>query len=119
MGYTSFGKYVRKLMIDSDENLLDLSKVLEVSSAFVSSVFTGKKSVPDAWLEKLTDHYRLSSKEINELVNARDEAKKSVNIDLSRTNIEQRKLAFQFQRKLTNLNNKEIEKLMSILNKGE
>ena len=38
MGYTNFGKMIRKLMIDNEENLGTLSNLFDVSTAFVSAV---------------------------------------------------------------------------------
>ena len=42
MKYTAFGKVVRKLMIDRDENLKDIAKLFDVCAAFVSLVLGGK-----------------------------------------------------------------------------
>ena len=44
MNYSSFGKELRKIMIDNDSRLYDLAKALGVSSSFVSSVICGNKS---------------------------------------------------------------------------
>lgn len=43
MGYTWFGKSIRKLMIDNEENLGNLAQLLGVTNAFVSSVLIEKK----------------------------------------------------------------------------
>ena len=38
MGYTKFGKIVRKEMIDHDENLLSIARLLGVTTSFVSNL---------------------------------------------------------------------------------
>ncbi|WP_019221821.1 helix-turn-helix domain-containing protein [Bartonella senegalensis] len=56
---TPFGKILRKLRIDHSERLLDMSKKLGVSIAFLSSVEIGKKSVPVGMEEKIIELYDL------------------------------------------------------------
>ena len=118
MGYTPFAKNVRKMMIDADENLLDLSELLDCSVSFVSLVFTGKKAVPESWVEIISKHYDLNDIQREELFEAYCESKRNVQIDLSNSNNSQRKLALQFQRNLNGLTEEEIERLSEILKKG-
>ena len=118
MGYTPFAKNLRKMMIDADENLVDLSKLLDCSVSFVSLVFTGKKATPESWVEIISKHYNLNGIQKNELFEAYCESKKNVQIDLSNSNNSQRKLALQFQRNLNGLTDDEIEKQSEILKKG-
>ena len=42
---TEFGKILRKLRIDRQELLRDMAKNLEVSSAYLSAVETGKRKI--------------------------------------------------------------------------
>ncbi len=53
MAYTSFGKFLRKLMVDNDQNLQDLSELFGVSVPFISSVLMGKKNIPSGVLHLL------------------------------------------------------------------
>ena len=115
MGYTKFGKIVRKLMIDNDENLLSIAKLLNVTTSFVSAVLTGSKSVPDNWVDELSEHYELNSSNREELYNAYCEDKKNVRIDVENVSLDQKKLALQFQRKLPELNDDEIKNITKIL----
>ena len=50
---TQLGKELKKLRIDIGVTLLGFSKMLGCSSAFLSAVETGKKRVPDNFLEIL------------------------------------------------------------------
>lgn len=117
MGYTNFGKIVRKLMIDNDENLGDVAALMGVSSAFVSSVLTGKKNIPENWYNTLCDHYSLDEKTKEELYNTYCEEKNSVRIDVENTSLESKKLAIQFQRSFPTLSEEELHEIWEILGK--
>ena len=78
MGYTKFGKIVRKEMIDHDENLLSIAKLLGVTTSFVSAVLTGGKSVPDNWVYDLSKHYNIVGSKFDELYDAYCEDKKTI-----------------------------------------
>lgn len=118
MGYTKFGKMIRKEMIDHDENLLTIAKLLVVTTSFVSAVLTGSKSIPDNWVYELSKHYGLEGTKYNELYDAYCEDKKNVRIDVGNVSLTQKKLVLQFQRKLHELNEDEIQSIFNIL-KGE
>lgn len=115
MGYTKFGKIVRKEMIDHDENLLSISRLLGVTTSFVSAVLTGGKSVPDNWVDELSKHYGLTGLKYDQLYNAYCEDKKNVRIDVENAPLTQKKLAVQFQRKLPELNENEMQSIFDIL----
>lgn len=119
MGYTNFAKFIRKLMIDHDQNLGILAKELDVSAAFVSSVFTGKKPIPETWLDKIIKLYNLNKRKQEELLKAYSESKESIKLDLSMLNQRKKELAIQFQRKFENLSKDDISKLEKILKESE
>lgn len=54
---TELGKELRKLRIDLGETLMDMSNRLNVSSAFLSAIETGRKRIPDDFLERLSEKY--------------------------------------------------------------
>ena len=115
---TSFGKEIRKIMIDKDENLIDLASVLDVTIPFVSSVLNGNKNVPNSWFKILKQHYDLNEEQIENLKILAEESKNTIKFDLSMCNKNQRGLAVQLQRNLSNLNDDDIERIKEIL-KGE
>ncbi len=115
MGYTKFGKIVRKEMIDHDENLLSIAQLLGVTTSFVSAVLTGAKSVPDNWIDALSKHYGLKDAKYDEFYSAYCEDKKNVRIDVENVPLTQKKLALQFQRKLPELDEDEIQSIFDIL----
>ena len=114
--YSSFGKMVRKLMIDNDETLVDLATVLGgVSTAFVSAVLTGKKAVPEHWVSAICEHYHLDHKEQNALYSAYLSQRSYVKIDLASIPAENRTVAVQFQRKLPGLSEEALASILAIL----
>lgn len=115
MERSSFGKELKKLMIDNDECLIHLSELFEVSIPFVSAVISGKKNVPENWIDKITIHYELNLQEKNRLKDLADESKQMLKINLNNCSNAQRGLALQLQRNLNNLDEEEIKQLMDIL----
>ena len=115
MGYTRFGKKVKKMMIDRDENLGTLAKLLNVSTAFVSSVLIGNKSIPEDWYRALCNHYALNEEDKNDLYDAFCETKKMIRVDLSNVQNDKKKLALEFQRKLPSISQSELNSIREIL----
>lgn len=115
MGYTRFGKSIRKLMIDNEENLGDLAQLLGVTTAFVSSVLIGKKPVPEEWYNKLSEHYGLDDLAKNDLYDAYCETKNTVKLDVSNVETGKKRLALQFQRRLPELSEEELKSIFDIL----
>ena len=70
MNITEFGKFIRKFRLDHDERLFDMAQKLQVSSAFLSSVETGKKSIPQKMLDKIKTVYNMSDECFQQLIDA-------------------------------------------------
>lgn len=115
MEKSSFGKELRKLMIDNNESLINLADLFEVSIPFVSSVISGKKNVPDNWIDKISTHYNLDLQEKRHFTDLAEESKQMLKINLTQCTRPQRGLALQLQRNLNNLEDDEIKQLMEIL----
>ena len=105
-------------MIDNDENYVDLANLLDVSTAFVSAVMVGKKSVPEEWYEKFCDHYKLDETQKAELFTYYCDTKNTIKIDVSNANTNKKKLALQFQRRLPELSEEDLDCLFGILGEG-
>ena len=58
---TEYGKILRKLRIDKQELLKDMADCLDVSSAYLSAVETGKRRIPANWTERIIRLYRLDA----------------------------------------------------------
>ncbi len=116
--YTVFGEYFRILRIKHHEVLADAKEFLGVSAAFISSVETGKKNVPNEWEALIAEHYELNCNERKELKDAIENSRKTIKIDLSTVSDLQRQVAIQFQRSFEEMDVDSMIKIKSILEKG-
>ena len=108
---TIFGKFLRNLRHMHTELLKDMADNLGVSSAFLSAVETGKKSIPPTWLALISNKYELTAAQREALANAIDESQRAVTIDLTSQSGERRGVAVALARQFNNLSNAEVEML--------
>jgi transcriptional regulator with XRE-family HTH domain len=118
MQYTKFGEEFRILRIKHHEVLSDAAKFLSVSSSFVSAVETGKKNVPDKWLDMICCHYSLNEEQRKKLSQAIEESKTTVKIDMVTATEAQRNVALQFQRSFDDLDEQTAAEIMKILKRN-
>lgn len=81
---TDFGKFLRKFRIERDEKLYDMAKKLNISIAFLSSVETGKKPVPQKLIDNLKVAYDMSDEmyqEMNDIVSNMKEKDFKINTE--------------------------------------
>ena len=114
---TTISRLLRLIRLQHGEVLFDMAQKLGVTSAFLSAVENGRKPAPSTWLQKLTEQYGLSPQQQAELDSAFNENIKQVRISLDSAHGEQRDLAISFARRFDELDHKEIEAVMRILNK--
>lgn len=81
MKITEFGKVVRKARLDAEVSLLDMSKELDVSSAFLSGMETGRKKITEDWIAKIGNFFRTRGVDIQNLAELADVSNKSVNLE--------------------------------------
>ncbi len=117
---TELGKELRKLRIDQDERLYDMSKRLEKSSAFISAVERGSKKPPSGFEELVIAAYQLVGEAANALRRAADRSRKAFTIE-ARTPLERDAAGLMARRmssKMDALSPDELEKILAILRKG-
>lgn len=119
MAYTKFGEFMRVLRIKNHEVMGDTAKLLNCMVSFVSSVESGKKNVPEAWIPILIEHYNLTDNQQNELLEAIEDSKTQVKLNLSEASIPRRRLAVQFQRSFEKLDDETANAILNILNKED
>lgn len=117
MGYTKFGEFMRILRVKNHEVMGDTAKLLNVKVPFVSAVESGKKNVPEEWVEILAKHYDLDESQRAELQDAIEESKTQVKMNLTTATNIQRRVALQFQRSFDNLDEHTANELLKILDK--
>lgn len=115
MAYTEFGEFFRILRIKNHEVLADAKEFLGVSTAFISSVECGKKTIPNDWFGKIAEHYSLSEKDKMKLKEAIDNSKKSIRIDLAAATNLQKQVALQFQRSFDEDDEETLKEIQKIL----
>lgn len=113
---TRFGKELRKLRIEHDEILKDMSTRLGVSPAFLSAVEVGKKNIPDGWVKKIADIYCLNERQEQILNVAAAESVTSVKIDLISSCNSQREAALLFARDFNSLPKETAQQIIHLLN---
>lgn len=116
---TQFGKFCRKLRIEREEILKDMSDKLGVTSAYLSSVENAKRNVPKDWEEKLSKIYKLSKNQKKELKAAIIATQKEVTLRVNTKDKERQEFAVQLARKFDTLTRDEITKISEILKRGE
>ncbi|MBR1747695.1 MAG: XRE family transcriptional regulator [Clostridia bacterium] len=119
MTYTRYGEFLRILRVKYHEVMGDTAKVLNVKVPFVSAVESGKKNVPEEWVPKLIEHYKLNAQEQNELREAIEESKTQMKINLFSATEPKRRLAIQFQRSFEDLDDETAKAIIKLLNKEE
>ena len=115
MAYTKLGEYMRILRVKNHEVMGDIAKLLEVSLPFLSAVEKKKKNVPIEWVDKIVNHYNLNKDETNELLNAIEQSKTQMKIDLKSAPFFQRTAALQFARSFEDMDEETAKKIMELL----
>ena len=81
MKITEFGKVVRKARLDAEVSLLSMAKELQVTSAFLSGMETGRKKVTEEWIGKIKVFFESRNISLPNLAEAADVSNKSVNLE--------------------------------------
>lgn len=119
MSYTKFGEFMRIQRVKSHEVMGDTAKLLDVKLPFVSTVESGKRNVPEEWIPILIEHYNLNAEEQAELLEAVEQSKTQVKINLVSTTNTQRRLAVQFQRSFEKLDEDTAAAIIKLLDKED
>ena len=57
--YTKFGEELKILRTRRHQSIQDMADALGVSKGFLSKVESGKKAIPENWIDIITDYYHL------------------------------------------------------------
>ncbi|NDV48687.1 XRE family transcriptional regulator [Salipiger sp. PrR003] len=114
---TEIGKELRKLRIDEDERLLDMSQRLNKSSAFISAVERGTKSPPSGFEELVIKAYWLAGDAADALRRAADRSRKAFTIEADTPLA--RDTAGLMARRMDSLSDDELKSIFQILNKKD
>ena len=114
---TKLGIALRKIRLDRQELLKDMAAKLNVSSAFLSAVETGKKRLPANFVDRICSLYELSEEEKGELRLAADMSLDEVKINLADAPPARRQVAVSFAKALDGLTDDQISEIMRVFNK--
>ena len=116
---TEYGKILRHIRLDVSELLGVMADKLGLSSAYLSSIENGVRSIPIDLTKKIIEIYQLSLEEQEKLIQAEAETNKSLTIDLTNASIEQVETAAMFAREIKNLSVSELRDLYNKLKNKE
>ena len=114
---TKLGDFLRRLRLQNQEILKDMAKTLDVSSAFLSAVENGKKSMPDSWYPILQEKYSLDDNDMDFLKQVAMESQKTVSLNLQNASTSNKQLAVSFARQFDGMDEFTSQQILKILNK--
>ena len=114
---TAFGKELRKLRIDRGELIIDMARKLGKSASYISSIETGKRTVPEDMIDLVVKNYGLNTADRKRLMDAKDASLKEVRVNLDGLDPNRRDLAFILARKLDSFEDEEIDVIRQFINK--
>jgi len=114
---TELGKELRKLRIDHSERLLDMSKKIGKSSAFISAVETGQKAPPSGFEDLIITTYGLA-KSAAERLRLAANLSRAVFTLTPKTSVGRDTVGLM-ARKLDTLSDEQLEEIKFILRKGK
>lgn len=116
-GLTEYGKYLRKLRVDSNETMKDMAEKFGVTVSYLSAVELGKREIPSSWNSKLFDNYQLDKVKISELNSSYATTINEIKFNLQGYDTYERKLVASFARQLDLFKLEDFKELESLLNK--
>jgi transcriptional regulator with XRE-family HTH domain len=112
---TPLGQFLRKLRISNNEVLADMAQKLGITSAYLSAIELGKRSIPKNLFADLIELYSISKDEEVELQKAIDTSVTSVEIDLDNVSLSGRETVLAFARKLKDLDDVALNNIFEFL----
>lgn len=112
---TPFGQIVRKKRIDKFLTLKEMADALGVSSAFLSAVEMGRKSISSDLIQKISRYFDLTLEEEGNFIGAADLSKKEVKIGLEGLSPYHREAAVLLARRFSDLSAEEMAGIKKII----
>lgn len=116
-GLNVYGKFLRKLRVDNNENMKDMAEKLNVSVSYLSAVELGKREIPAIWNETIIREYKLDKTSSTDLQNAFESSINELRINLNELDIFERNIVASFARKVTLFNIDDFKEFEAILRK--
>lgn len=114
---TSIGDFLMNLRMGQNQRLKDMAEILGVSSAFLSAVENGKKSMPDFWVKKVQTEYGLTDEQVDEMKNAALESQSTIALNMKNATSLNRELAVSFARQFDGMDEETSKMILQVLKK--
>lgn len=112
---TQLGKELKKLRIDLGVTLMGLSQMVNLSPAFLSAIETGRKRVPDNFLDVLAAKIPAVAKERQKFEALINQARSEVKLPLHEARFEDAELATALARRFSTLSDEQKKMLRNII----
>ncbi|MBQ3425534.1 MAG: helix-turn-helix transcriptional regulator [Clostridia bacterium] len=112
---TPFGKKLKIFRIERGEIIYDMAQKLGVSSSYISAIETGKRKIPETFLSKLQQCYKLNSSEYESFKQAAEKSISSITMNFNTASDAQKDLALSFAKKFDRLDKKTIEEINQLM----
>ena len=116
---TPFGKEIRKMRIDRTLSLREMAQSLEVTSAYLSAVETGRRPITDNLFKAVVDFFQATESELETLKKARDASATDVTFSLNHASDSAKETMVAFARSFKNLSDADIKKIRLIIKSQE
>ncbi|MDR1184053.1 MAG: helix-turn-helix domain-containing protein [Coriobacteriales bacterium] len=116
---TELGKFLRKIRIDNDELLKDMADKIGMSSAMLSSIENAKRNVPLSFAGAISQAYELSGELTDRLEYCIALTKEQVQIRLENLSKDDKRLAFSFARRFSELDDEKKLQIRKIMSGGD
>ena len=120
--YTELGKWLKLFRLSNGIRLYDMAEKMNVSSAFLSAIETGRKMAPKNLFDRVNELYPLSKEQqdglMTAIVNTREQltpGKAAIQFTIDNPRQGVGNLAFSFARKVNYLTEEQRKQLLEIL----
>lgn len=112
---TDFGRFLRKLRIDSGELIKDMAAKLNVTASYLSAVETGKRNIPDTWVHEIANQYGLDQESEHALSEAASRSAKTIKLELENVPGSKRETAILFAREFGSMDDETVAQIRELL----
>ena len=117
--YTRFGEEMRVLRTRRHQTQQDMADVLGVTKSFLSSVESGKRSIPKDWIDIIADHYHLKPYPRQLLEDAAKASRNYIRIALKGQPNYRRDLAVKFEDSFDKIDEETSQRMISMMNNDD
>ena len=112
---TDFGRFLRKLRIDRGELIRDMAGKLDITASYLSAVETGKRNIPETWVNEIATKYHLDEASRQALSEAAEHSAKTIKLDLENVLGSKRETAILFAREFNSMDDATIAQIRDLL----